>query len=227
MMETMVQAPPVLEVNGLDKTFVRGAERVRALRSITFSLREGEVVGLTGPSGCGKTTLLNVLCGWERADEGEIAFQGRHHPPPIELNWSDVAIVPQDLALFEELTIGENVMLPIRLRGRSGPAIGDVAGLLETFGIAQLADRLPEEGSLGEQQRAAVARAVVLGPALLLADEPTGHLDEGWTKAIMAAIRSLASRGTTCLVTTHDPDAIAFLDRELAMRDGELTGMGG
>jgi ABC-type lipoprotein export system ATPase subunit len=213
-----------LEVVDLDKSFVRGTERVHAVRSVSFSLRPGEVVGLTGPSGSGKTTLLNVLCGWERPDGGALRFGGAEEEPNA-LRWDRIAIVPQDLALFEELTIGDNVRLPLRLGHGDGPPDAEVHvldALMEELGILHLASRLPLEASLGEQQRASLARAMVLRPSLLLADEPTGHQDEGWTKAVMAAIRTLATTGTACLVTTHDPDAMAFLDRQFAMRDGEL-----
>jgi ABC-type lipoprotein export system ATPase subunit len=212
--------PSVLQATDLEKTFVRGSERVRALGGVTFALRPGEVVGLTGPSGSGKTTLLNVLCGWERPDAGTMSFFGEQVRAPDELPWGKVAILPQDLALFEELTIAENVRLPVRLGAAADAERVDV--LLEELGLAGLASRLPDEASLGEQQRAALARAFVLDPGVLLADEPTAHQDELWTKVVMRGIRALASRGTACLVTTHDPDAQAFLDRELAMRDGQL-----
>jgi ABC-type lipoprotein export system ATPase subunit len=219
---------PILAVAGLEKTFLRGSERVRALRGVTFDLYPGEVVGLTGPSGSGKTTLLNVLCGWDERDAGTIAFRASTGTSPGSLRWDEVAIVPQDLALFEELPIGENVRLPVRLSGPAAARAQDVTDLLEELGLTTLAIRLPEEVSLGEQQRTALARAIVLSPALLLADEPTGHQDEGWTKVVMGVMRSLASSGTACLVTTHDPDAVEYLDRQLAMRDGELSvaGMG-
>jgi putative ABC transport system ATP-binding protein len=214
---------PILAVAGLEKSFLRGSEHVRALRAVTFDLHPGEVVGLIGPSGSGKTTLLNVLCGWEEPDAGTIAFPASPGTSPAALRWDEVAIVPQDLALFEELPIGENVRLPVRLSGSAAARIQDVDELLEELGLTALATRLPEEVSLGEQQRAALARAIVLSPALLLADEPTGHQDEGWTKIVMGVMRSLASSGTACLVTTHDPDAVEYLDRQLAMRDGGLS----
>ena len=216
---------PVLEVVDLSKSFVRGSERVEAVRNVTFTLQPGELVGLTGPSGSGKTTLLNMLCGWERQDSGVLRYAGEEQSPAA-LMWNRIAIVPQDLALFEELTIGDNVRLPIRLGASDGPPDDEVAALMEGLGILHLAPRLPLETSLGEQQRASLARAMVLGPSLLLADEPTGHQDEGWTKAVMAAIRTLAERGTTCLVTTHDPDAMEYLDRQFAMRDGALLSEG-
>lgn len=214
--------PFVLEAIDLDKSFVRGSERVHAVREVSFELRPGEVVGLTGPSGSGKTTLLNVLCGWEKPDAGVMRFEGDEQSPSA-LMWNRISIVPQDLALFEELTIGDNVRLPIRLGRGAGPTDAEVNALMEELGILHLAPRLPLEASLGEQQRASLARAVVLGPSLLLADEPTGHQDEGWTKAVMAAIRTLAERGTACIVTTHDPDAIGYLNRRLDMRDGAIS----
>ena len=212
-----------VEVLDLSKSFVRGSVRVEAVRGVSFSLQPGEVVGLTGPSGSGKTTLLNMLCGWERADAGVMRFAGEEQSPAA-LMWNRIAIVPQDLALFEELTIGDNVRLPIRLGGGGRPADAEVDALMEELGILHLAPRLPLEASLGEQQRASLARAMVLGPSLLLADEPTGHQDEGWTKAVMAAIRTLAERGTACLVTTHDPDAMEYLDQHISMRDGTVSG---
>ena len=211
----------VLEAVDLDKSFVRGSERVNAVRRVSFVLRPGEVVGLIGPSGSGKTTLMNLICGWEKPDSGVLRFDGKEQSPSA-LMWNRIAIVPQDLALFEELTIGDNVRLPIRLGG-GGVTDGEFDALMEELGILHLASRLPPEASLGEQQRASLARAMVLGPSLLLADEPTGHQDEGWTKTVMAAIRTGAERGTACLVTTHDPDAMGFLDRHFAMRDGKLS----
>jgi len=218
-----VDGVPVLQAAALDKTYRRGSELVRALHSVSLSLRAGEVVGLAGPSGSGKTTLLNVLCGWERPDAGTIRFRGLDTPSPAELPWGLVAVVPQDLALFEELPIGENVTFPLRLL-RADPADARRADeLLVVLGLEELARRAPDEVSVGEQQRAALARAVVAGPAMLLADEPTGHQDEGWTKVVMRVIRAAAAGGTACLVATHDPEAAPYLDRSLTMRDGILV----
>jgi ABC-type lipoprotein export system ATPase subunit len=213
---------PVLEASGLSKTFRRGPEVVRALRSIDLIIDRGEVVGLTGPSGSGKTTLLNVLCGWERPDEGEICFRGTAVREPEELPWDDVGVVAQDLALIEELSVAENVSLPFRLSG-VGPQTDRVDDLLEQLGLDALAPRLPAEASLGEQQRAALARALIAAPALLLADEPFGHQDEGWTKVAVRTIREAAETGTGCLIATHDPETWPMLDRIVALRDGAVA----
>ena len=219
-----MSSQPVVSVEGVSKAFLRGAEHVHALSDVTFSLSPGEVAGLVGPSGSGKTTLLNILCGWESADAGTVTILGRPDTQPDAFGWDEVAILPQDLALLDELPIGENVLLPIRLVGGTSENDPDVPALLESLGLTDLATRPPPEASLGEQQRTAFARAIVLHPALVFIDEPTAHQDEGWTKVIMAALRSLAEDGTTCLVSTNDPDAVDFLDRTLTLRDGRLVG---
>jgi ABC-type lipoprotein export system ATPase subunit len=216
-------APPLLEVRALAKTFHRGPELVHAVRSTTFRIEVGEVVGLIGPSGSGKTTLLNVLSGWERPDEGTLRYRGAEITSPAWLPWSDITVVPQDLAMIEELSVFENVTLPLRLANAEGDAYVAAAALLEALGLGDLAPRLPAEASLGEQQRAALARAIVGGPGLLLADEPTGHQDEGWTKGVMGAIRDAAAAGAACLVATHNLEAMTYLDRLFAIRDGELA----
>ncbi len=223
--------PVLVELQGVIKTYRRGPEEVHALRGVTFSLRRGEVVGLVGPSGSGKSTLLNVLCGWAQADEGEIEWRsdGSGSRPSAGRLWSELAIVPQQLGLIEELTIRENVELPARLATRTGPAPtreGDsrlkdrASKLLVAFGLEGLAERSPDEISMGEQQRAALARAMLLSPSVLLADEPTGHQDEGWARAVFEALRFSAREGTACLVATHNLQAIRFSDRVLAIRDG-------
>ena len=137
-------------------------------------------------------------------------------------SWSDVAILPQTLGLLEELSIRENIGLPLRLRpGLAGDGgTKRVDGLLSLLGLDQLADRLPAEISIGEQQRTALARALVVKPALILADEPTGHQDEGWAKVVFKTLRAIARRGTTCLIATHNSEAVRFADRVLSIRDG-------
>jgi ABC-type lipoprotein export system ATPase subunit len=134
-------------------------------------LRRGEVVALVGPSGSGKTTLLNLLCGWESLDAGEIVWRGAAVSSPLDLTWSEVAVVPQDLGLMEEFSLRANVELPFRLSGSLGPEQRTaVADLLSRFGLEDDLDRLPVDTSLGELQRAALDRALIVGPGVLLAD---------------------------------------------------------
>jgi ABC-type lipoprotein export system ATPase subunit len=218
----------------LEKSYHRGPEEVRALRGASLVLRPGEVVALVGPSGSGKTTLLNVICGWERPDAGRIEWPASGGAgavgaaaapgPPAPRPWRELAIVPQDLGLTAELTIGQNVELPLWLAGRLDAAgRGAAAALLERFGLDGYADRAPAEVSLGEQQRAAVARAMVLEPSVLLADEPTGHQDANWAAELFQAFRWVAGKGTSCLVATHSREFLKAVDRIATIRDGRLT----
>jgi ABC-type lipoprotein export system ATPase subunit len=212
----------LLEAWGLDKTYRRGAERVHALRGVELALYPGELVALVGPSGSGKSSLLGVLAGWEPPDAGELtwAVPTAGSGPA----WSELATVPQALGLLDDLTVRENVALPVRLSlGRRRATEGRTEELLGLFGLAELADRSPSETSLGQQQRAAVARALVLTPQLVLADEPSAHQDAAWVHDVFAALRQVVhDRGAACLVATHDPDALAFADRVLHLADGEL-----
>jgi putative ABC transport system ATP-binding protein len=217
----------VLLLQGVSKSFRRGPEEVHALRDVSLSLGTGEVVALLGPSGSGKSTLLNVLAGWEEPDAGLVVWRsGRGDTPIGDRPWSDVAILPQTLGLFEELSVRENVELPLRLRPAlaegQGRATDRVDGLLTLFGLDHLAERLPGEVSIGEQQRSALARALVVAPRLLLADEPTGHQDESWARVVFRTLRLVARRGTTCLLATHNKDAITIADRVLSIRDGAV-----
>jgi ABC-type lipoprotein export system ATPase subunit len=216
--------PLLMEGRSLDKSYRRGPEEVHALRGAAFELRRGEVVALVGPSGSGKTTLLNLICGWEEPDGGSLRWAEGREVPPASRPWSDVAIVPQDLGLIEELSVRENVELPLRLSGSLGDGGHERAtALLRAFGLDGYADRAPREISLGEQQRVALARALIVVPRLLLADEPTGHQDAGWARTVFRSFRWAARRGTASLVATHSGEFLRFADRILAIRDGQIS----
>lgn len=217
----MTAGPATLEVRGVRRTFRRGPEAIHALDDVNFTLDAGELVALLGPSGSGKSTLLNVLSGWEQADEGTILWQGEGVKPQALL-WKDVAVVPQSLGLLEELTVLENVELPVRLSGGLGTS-DDAHSLLDGLGLASLHDRFPHEISLGEQQRTALARALVLSPRLLLADEPTAHQDSVWARGIFRVLDHAKSRGTAVLVATHNREVLKFVARTLYVRDGILS----
>ncbi|MDQ3538614.1 MAG: ATP-binding cassette domain-containing protein [Actinomycetota bacterium] len=215
----------VVRANGLRKTYRRGSEEVLAVRGVTLQVGEGELVALVGPSGSGKTTLLNLLAGWEEPDAGTVRWRGG--PPGLqgELGWDELAIVPQRLGLAADLSVAENVGWPLRLaRSRDDERVPQ---LLDRFGLLALADRLPAEGSLGEQQRAALARALVRRPRLLLADEPTGHQDEDWAKGVAVALRGACAEGSACLLATHNAELLDFADRVLSLHDGRLGGPSG
>jgi len=212
----------ILRIDGVSKTYHRGTENVRALRGASLTLRPRELVALIGPSGSGKSTLLNVIAGWETPDEGEVRWQGGDGVRLADLPWRDVAILPQSLGLVEDLSVWENTELPVRLSGGDGQLIERAEKLLRGLGLEDLADRGPAEISMGEQQRAALARALVLSPRLLLADEPTGHQDADWARGVFRAIRFAAKERTACLVATHHREAVEFADRVLAIRDGQV-----
>jgi putative ABC transport system ATP-binding protein len=224
--EAAVREAPVLEGSGLTKTFRRGPEEVHALSGADLVVRAGEIVALVGPSGSGKTTLLSVLAGWEHPDRGEICWLGRPLPDPALLGWGEMAIVPQTLGMVEELSIRENVELPFRL-GQSDTSEGSersarVNGILDDLGLTGLASRLPGEVSLGEQQRGALARALVLRPRLLMADEPTGHQDVDWTRGVLRVLEAASSDGIACLIATHHRALVHYADRVLRISDGRL-----
>ncbi|HEX9375650.1 MAG TPA: ABC transporter ATP-binding protein [Actinomycetota bacterium] len=214
--------PPLVEVRGVSKSYRRGPEEVHALRGADLTLHEGELVALVGPSGSGKTTLLNVLCGWEHPDGGEVRWPGDEPDVlPERRLWSDIAILPQDLGLLEELSVGENVGLPLRLGGSGATEHADrVTDLLESLGLGGYVNRAPGEISMGEQQRVALARALVVRPRLVLADEPTGHQDAEWAAGVFRAFRDAADAGTCCLVATHSEEFLRYADRVLTIRDG-------
>lgn len=210
----------IVEADGLIRRFVSRAETVVAVDGVSLSIGAGELVGVAGPSGSGKTTLLNLLLGWEEPDAGTIRFD----PSMRErAGWSAIATVPQELGLLPELTGGQNVELPVRL-ARSverGTARGEWA--MAALGIEPLAGRLPADMSLGEQQRFAVARAVVAAPRLLVADEPTSHQDEANADRVMELLRTIASSGGAVVVATHDDRLLGRADRVLSLRDGRVV----
>jgi len=212
-------APVVLRVADAVKTYERGGDVVHAVDGVSFDVHEGELVGLIGRSGSGKTTLLNLVAGWEDLDRGRIERVGS---AAGLLRWKDLAVVPQKLGLLDELSVRENIAHPLRFDGSTGDLSARVEELLEAFGLSELADRRPSETSEGEQQRTAIARALVLRPVIVVADEPTGHQDRGWTEKVFSALREACDGGTACLMATHDETAKRFLDRTLAIRDGRI-----
>lgn len=208
----------VVSARGLVRVHRRGAEVVHALDGVDLDLEAGEVCALVGPSGSGKSSLLTVLCGWEPLDAGTL-----HWAPGLGVAaaWGVLALVPQALGLLEELSVAENVGLPLRLAGVRDPA--RVEGMLERFGLSALGRRPPAQCSLGEQQRAAVARALVLRPRLLLCDEPTAHQDAANAEGLLLALREAAEAGACVVVATHAAEGRAAADRVISLRDGRVV----
>ncbi len=214
--------PVVVRVEDVTKTYRRGDETIVAVDRAGVALHERQFVGLVGRSGSGKTTLLNLVAGWEKPDSGTITHSGASSPSRVP-TWKDLAVVPQKLGLMDELTIRENVEYPARLTRVLRDVDWLVDELVESLGLRELQDRYPKQVSVGEQQRAAVARALVLSPRLLLADEPSGHQDREWRNRLFGALREAVAAGTSCLAASHDEGLVSFLDRTLVMQDGRLS----
>jgi putative ABC transport system ATP-binding protein len=213
----MTAAGPILRVAGVRKAFATPAGDVPVLAGVDLEVWPGEVVALAGRSGSGKTVLLTVVAGWESPDAGTVERPG-DGPGAGRPAWHDLAVVPQSLGLLDELTVGENIDLPRRLdHGR-----GDVAELAARLGLGHLVDRFPTEVSLGERQRAALARAAAVAPRLLVADEPIAHQNDAWAEAVMAVVSDLAERGTACLLATHNELAFRAADRVVQLVDGRI-----
>jgi putative ABC transport system ATP-binding protein len=209
-----------LSATDVHKTYRRGREQVHALRGVSLEVHRGEVVALLGRSGSGKTTLLNCLLGWETPDSGSVRVPGASTPGTAP--WTTVAVVPQRFGLLDELTLADNVALPARFAGVGDPREAALRAL-ESMRVDHLADRVPDEVSLGEQQRTALARALVVRPEFLVADEPTGRLDEELSTHVLATLREVyAAAGTGVLVASHDPVVVAAADRVVHLGDGRV-----
>ncbi len=230
MIATTPQPPPIsqplLRAVGISRRYRRGPETIDALRRLDVTLQPGELVALVGPSGSGKTTLLNLFCGWEQPDSGHIEWRGRSDVALASLSWSEVSVVPQSSGLLEDLTLSENVSLARRLRPTPTPTPTQVAPvaqvsdegyeaeeILARLGIEHLSGHLPRTTSLGEQQRTAVARALLLSPSLVLADEPTAHQDAVSAEKVMDLFCDATASGSCCLIATHSVSAVSRADR--------------
>lgn len=211
----------VLAARELTKRFERHGFVVNAVTGAQFELHSGEVVTLIGQSGSGKSTLLSLLIGWERPDGGTITFADSDADPADRV-WSDVAVVPQNLGLLDDLTVLENVLLPARAQRRLREFTERAADLMRRLGVDHLGARFAWQTSLGEQQRICLARALLLRPKLVFADEPTAHQDHRFTDVMLEVIRDEAAHGAAFLIATHDATITAAADRVLRMRDGVL-----
>jgi putative ABC transport system ATP-binding protein len=212
-----MSAGAVLEVRGLTKAFDAPSGARAVLAGVDLTVARGEIVAVAGRSGSGKTTLLTIAAGLEAPDAGTVALRGGSAGSTP--SWHEAALLPQSLGLLDELTVVENLGLPARLGGAGG---ADPAEVMAQLGIDHLADRFPDEVSLGEQQRVALARAAVLRPLLLLADEPISHQNHAWAEGMMTFLEVLAAGGTACLLATHNEIAFESAHRVLDLRDGRL-----
>ncbi|SCF10237.1 putative ABC transport system ATP-binding protein [Micromonospora matsumotoense] len=206
-----------------------------ALRDVSLDVAEGEIVAVTGPSGCGKSTLLHCLAGILRPDKGEVHWRGERidtwpEAARSRLRRTEFGVLFQFGQLVAELTAVENVALPLLLAGTGRREAGQAAcEWLDRFGVADLADVRPGAMSGGQQQRCAMARALITGPRVIFADEPTGALDTlSGEEVLTQLVRFAREQGTTIVLVTHEPRIAAYADREVMLRDGVVdpTGLG-
>jgi putative ABC transport system ATP-binding protein len=221
---------PLLAAANLQKTYVTGDARVNALAGVSFDVEPGDFVALMGPSGCGKSTLLHICGAMDRPSGGSITLHARDlsamgDDELTHVRREQVGFVFQFFNLLPTLTIGDNIALPCLLAGVSGDEADARAKVLaERVGIAHRLSHYPQQISGGEMQRAAIARALIHKPALLVADEPTGNLDSENGANVLALIRELNSElGITILLATHSAEVAAAAGRVMRMKDGRFA----
>ncbi|HKA22761.1 MAG TPA: ABC transporter ATP-binding protein [Blastocatellia bacterium] len=220
---------PILVVDNVDKTYDGAGRAVNALRGVTFNAEAGDFIALTGPSGCGKSTLLHILGGIDRPTRGRVLLDGVELVSLSEedlarLRRKKIGFVFQFFNLLPTLTVAENVELPLMLDGISNSSASKrTTEMLERVGLGGRAAHYPAELSGGEMQRAAVARAVVTRPDLILADEPTGNLDSENGTQVMKLLAELnREMRITVILATHSNEAAQYAVRLLHMRDGVI-----
>ena len=205
-----------VEIRGISKLF----GTVLAVDQVDLATNEGEFLVLLGPSGCGKTTLLRMIAGIEEPTEGEMVIDGRvvtNLPPRMR----DIAMVFQSYALYPHMTVYKNIAFPLRARGVGKEAVRKkVEWAAGMFKIGKLLDRKPRELSGGERQRVALARALINQPKLILADEPTGNLDESNEKIVLGLLQELRAAGHTLLLVTHSQEIGRMADRRIELAHG-------
>ena len=231
--QAAADAPPVVELRGLRKCYIEGGRERVILDSVDFAFNRGEFVVLLGHSGSGKSTLLNLISGIDRPDGGDVSVLGTTITRLSErertlFRRDHIGFVFQFFNLIPTLSVLENVTLPQKLAGRDRKTVEAAAmSLLERVGLADRRDTFPDKLSGGEQQRVAIARALAHDPLLVLADEPTGNLDDVNGERVLALLlEHTRSAGRTLLMATHNPDVAPLADRVLQLNEGRLVELG-
>ena len=220
----------VLEVENLKKIYRPrfGGNQVQALSKVTFSVEEGEYVAIMGESGSGKTTLLNMLAALDKPTEGEVYLDGKPLSAIREKDLSKfrrdhLGFVFQDFNLLDTFNLKDNILLPLVLQGVDYRKMNvRMMPIVKELGIAGLLEKYPYEVSGGQKQRAAVARAIITKPELILADEPTGALDSKATDSLLTLFSQINKEGQTVLMVTHSTKAASHANRVLFIKDGEV-----
>jgi putative ABC transport system ATP-binding protein len=223
------EAEPILWAGGVTKVYKTAALEVPALRGIDLAIARGEFLAVMGPSGCGKTTLLNCLSGLDDIDAGTVIVDGQDIHAMADARRTEhrarsMGFIFQSYNLIPVLSAVENVELPLLLVGvKPGPARDQARDMMARVGLGERHDHRPNELSGGEQQRVAVARALVTQPAIVWADEPTGNLDSQMAGSVLDLLREVHAAGQTLVVVTHDPGIARHAWRLVRMQDGLIV----
>lgn len=220
----------ILEVNGLKKVYTTrfGGNKVEALRNVNFSVEEGEYVAIMGESGSGKTTLLNILAALDKPTGGTVQLDGKNlasikDSAIASFRREHLGFVFQDFNLLDTFSLEDNIYLPLVLAGKQYQEMHSrLESLAKKLGITSLLKKYPYEVSGGQKQRAAVARALITDPRLVLADEPTGALDSRATDELLRLFNTINEEGQTILMVTHSVKAASHAGRVLFIKDGEV-----
>ena len=221
----------LIELHDVFKSYETGAGEVPVLKDINLQIGKGEFVGVVGPSGSGKSTLINMVTGIDRPSSGDVWVAGQRLNDLSEnklarFRGRHVGVIFQFFQLLPTLTVIENVMLPMDFCGvgKRRERRERAMELLELVDVPEIADKLPSQTSGGQQQRAAIARALANDPQLIVADEPTGNLDTVSAGLIFALFEELVEQGKTLIIVTHDRELVAMIPRVEEVRDGRLVG---
>ena len=220
----------MLEITGLKKVYTTrfGGNRVEALRNVNFTVEHGEYVAIMGESGSGKTTLLNLLAALDKPTEGTVKLEGQNlfdikDSAMASFRRDNIGFVFQEFNLLDTFTLEDNILLPLVLAGkRYSEMIKRMQPIVLQLGIRGLMKKYPYEVSGGQKQRAAVARALITGPRIILADEPTGALDSRSTDELLDQFTQINEQGQTILMVTHSVKAASHAGRVLFIKDGEV-----
>ena len=220
----------LIEMKNVKKQYTSGDDVVEALRGVDISIEGGEFISIMGQSGSGKSTLLSVLGGLNHPSSGEVGVAGINlyelaGEKLADFRAQNLGFVFQSFHLISYLTAIENVMLPLAIVKMTPKAKKEAARKsLERVGLGNKLDRLPNQLSGGEQERVAIARAIVNNPYIILADEPTGNLDSATSKEVMALLKELNGVGQTIVMVTHNPENGSYSDRTITLKDGMVMG---
>lgn len=229
-MENITKAKQIIEVKDLHKTYIVGETKVKALRGVDFTVNEGEFCMIVGTSGSGKSTLLNMLGGLEKPTKGQVILSGIHMEKLSEADLvlfrqKNVGFIFQAYNLLQSMNAMENVALPLTFQGMNKKVRNQKAKkMLKMVGLEKYYDRLPSQLSGGQQQRVGIARALVVNPKIIFADEPTGNLDSKTSMQVLLMLSKLShEKSQTIIMVTHDNYLAGFADKIIRVIDGKIT----